>query len=133
MSRIAIATALSAALISLAAVAASAAPGAVTSFRKTVTLQCFAGMNDGESLKANQTIVKNTSGAMIAKGTQITIVYIAGKGGWSYGRTKVVVAYRDIAPGATIPLGDSGNWVRCTASASVPRLDTNVVAKKLGR
>lgn len=123
-----LAAAFTTALLSLAAFNASAGPlsGAVADklqLYRTVTLQCAAGQYDGEGLKGNRTVLKNTSGVTIPKGTTITIAYRT----LSFGRVRIVtaVAYRDIYANATIPMGDSGNARRCTASAKISLLYKN--------
>ncbi len=133
MNRSIIATAVATAFFSLTALEAAAAPSAISTLLKTHALQCSAGQSDGELLKANQTIIKNITGATIAKGTKITITYRVKT--WrnrTYTRTAVVIAYRDIYANATIPMGDSGRAVSCTASVQLSIVN-KVILKRVVR
>ena len=54
---------------------AFAAPGPVTTFGKSYTLACSVNANDGEALKV-RTMVKNTTGHIIKKGTPIALRFV---------------------------------------------------------
>ena len=104
------------ALLSLTAVEAAASP--VSSFARTYTLQCSAGL------------IKNTSGRVIPKGTQIRIVY---NNGYFGSRIVSVSAYRDVNINETIPMGNSSVYPHCTATATIwPRVSP-IVSKTVRR
>ena len=129
MSRTTYAATLALALLSLAAAEAAASP-VKSAYDRTYNLQCSAGKTDGESLKTNQTIVRNTSGRVIPKGAKISIGLNN-----AFGRIHIVTvtAYRDVKVNETIPMGDSGAYGRCTAtvtlSRSLPPAATKVVPR----
>lgn len=133
MNRPLLVAALATVLLSLGALEAAAGP-AVSTLTKTYNLQCSAGKTDGESLKANQTIVRNTSGKIVSKGTKITITLREKVTGDRFSsRTSIVTAYRDVGVNETIPMGESGRAFQCTATAQLPTLNAKVIAKRVGR
>jgi hypothetical protein len=129
MTRPTLAAALATAALALVSFEAAAAPGAVTSFTKTYTLQCSAGQWDGNALKANRTIIKNTTGRAIPQGAKISIRYFM-----PYGFAVTREAYRMVGINDTIAFDDFGRAKFCVASVTLPRIDTKIIMKKpLGR
>ncbi len=119
MKRMLAAAALAAATLSAASVEAAAAP--VTFLSKTYDLQCQTNASDGTALKV-RTMVKNTTGRIIKKGTPIAIRYSIGYGPyWTRARPRNVsqIAYRDVAVNDSIGFDQPRGMLRCRASVTL--------------
>jgi hypothetical protein len=117
MNRTIIAAAFAAVLHPAVAFEAAAAPGPVTTFGKTYTLQCQASANDGVALKV-RILVRNTTGRIIKKGTPITLSYA-----YRYVpgvkiarvRSQTQIAYRDVMVNDSIGFDQPRGVYRCRA------------------
>jgi hypothetical protein len=102
------------AILPATAFTAQAAPDLSRFSTKTYQLQCQVNQNDGESLKV-RIRVHNTSGHVIPKGTPIHLSIRTRY----YNTTKTSEAYRDVQPGAGIPLDQPLKAMSCRASVTM--------------
>jgi hypothetical protein len=110
MNRTLIAAALAVALIPSTALAGPRS----TDLFQTRPLSCSLNKADGESLKVRM-MVRNTSGRIISKGTNIRITIRTRY----YSVTRNVQAWRDVAPGQSIGFDQPDNARYCQASVRV--------------
>jgi hypothetical protein len=100
---------------------AFAAPGPVTTFGKSYTLACSVNANDGEALKV-RTMVKNTTGHIIKKGTPIALrfTYSYTPGVRPNGPTTMTqIAWRDVLPNTSIGFDQPRGALRCSATVTL--------------
>lgn len=133
MNRTLIAAAFAAVLLPAGAFEAAAAPGAVTTLSKTYMLQCQVNANDGVALKV-RIMVKNTSGHVIKKGTQITLRYVYRVGPVGRGvqrvKSQTQIAYRDVLVNDSIGLDQPRGVYRCSAMVTLrPDIQTKLIRR----
>lgn len=111
----------------LVAVAAQASAAPADTINRTFGLVCKLGATDGAGLKANQIVVRNTTGRVIPEKALIKLVLTEAS---NKRYVKTAMAYRALARGETMAVGPAQGFKGCIATVTLqPNLKAKIDAK----